>query len=139
MPVIVTQNGNVGFDSPKIHFSRGMTLANFRTLSVFPLFTLSRDLDSSLTYDFGPVHGDGIAYSGAVWFYSAVILKLSLEVIQPPRPGGDEYYHRNHLHEIPGHRTQDRHGNVEYSFAWGRICVGEMKGIESDIWIHYTT
>src|SRR5580692_3310597 len=100
--MIDTKDGSIEFDSPRISFSRGMTLQPFRESSLFSLFTLRTDLDPSFTYDFGPVHADGKTFEGAVWFYSGVVLKLSLCIIQPVRPAGDEYFHRDYLRQILG-------------------------------------
>jgi hypothetical protein len=135
--MINPQDGSIQFDSPKIHFSRGMTLEQFRASSLFPLFTLSQDLDPCFTYNFGPVRGDGLTFDGAVWFYSGVILKLSLRIIEPARPDGDEDFHRNHLREIFGYQAEGEFGSLDYKFAWGEIVIAEIKGAESDIWIHY--
>jgi hypothetical protein len=137
--MINPQNGNIEFDSPKIHFSRGMTLEHFRASSLFPSFTLRTDLDPSFTYAFGPVQQASLTFDGAVWFYSGVILKISMRIIQPSRPDDDEYFHRNHLLEIFGYQSEGNSGGIEYKFPWGSISVGEMKGAETDIWVHYAS
>ncbi len=135
--MISTKDGSMEFDSPKICFSRGMTLQSFLDSPFFSLFTLRTDLNPSFSYDFGPVLADDRTFEGGVWFYAGVILKLSLRIIQPVRPDGAEYFHRDYLRQILGYQAEGDYGSLDYKFPWGEIVAAEVKGAESDIWIHY--
>jgi len=100
---------------------------------------LSQDLDPCFTYRCEAAQADGRTFDASVWFYSDVISKLSLRIIQPTRPDGDEYFHRDYLRQILGYQAEGDYGLIEYSYDWGSVNAGEMKGCESDIMVVYAS
>ena len=135
--MINANNGNIIFESPKIEFSRGMTILQFRESSFFSFFKLAMDLDPSFTYHCESTQANNRTFEVSVKFYSDVILRLYLSIIQPSRPPEDNYYHRNYLRQTLGNPTEVQYENVKYAFAWGSIIVVDIKGTESDICINY--
>jgi hypothetical protein len=139
--MINPKDGSVNFDMPKIRFYRGMLLKQFTDCPSFCLFALRTDLDPSMTYSFRDFHVGDVTFDGTVWFYSGVILRLEFVITNPP-PSQIEagwYRHRNYLGEIFGHRyDEERDGScLTFTFPWGSVAAGEVKGSEAGICVSY--
>jgi hypothetical protein len=100
---------------------------------------LSQDLDPCFTYRCETAQAEGKTFDSFVWFYSGAISKLSFRIVRPPRPKGDEHFHRDYLRQILGYRPEADYGTVEYSYDWGSVNAGEIKGCESDIIVVYAS
>jgi len=100
---------------------------------------MSQDLDPCFTYRCETAQANGTTFDAFVWFYSGAMSKLSLRIVQPPRPDGAEYFHREFLRRILGYQPEGDYGTVEYRYDWGSVNAGEMKGCESDIMLVYAS